>query len=182
MVKVHARNEVRSNRPRKLFARERKRKKIDRSTTIDFLRSTNVPRTIDLISTTNESTDSWINAEDLSPFPNSDQFGTCSYNAKSILLHETPVMEAQVHFGYLRFTDEIGITVCSPIPVPDFCLPSFKVHLLGSQPRGRRFRAQISNSYIINFHRFLCFEKNNQHANLSNNFNDIFILDGASYI
>lgn len=39
-------------------------------------------------------------------------------------------MEAQVHFGYLRFTDEIGITVCSPIPVPDLCLPPFKLHFL----------------------------------------------------
>lgn len=45
-----------------------------------------------------------MNVKDLSLFPNSDQFGTCSYNAKSILLCETLVMEAQVHFSSSRFT------------------------------------------------------------------------------
>lgn len=45
-----------------------------------------------------------MNVEALSLFPNSDQFETCSHNAKSILLYETLVMEAQVHFGSSGFT------------------------------------------------------------------------------
>lgn len=97
-----------------------------------------------------------MNAEGLSPFPNSDQFETCSYNAKSILLRETPVMEAQVHLGYLRFTDEIGITVCSRIPVSDLCLPSFKLHFLKeSSLTGDKFHAFTyvfqSNINLIDF-------------------------------
>lgn len=57
-----------------------------------------------------------MRVEDLPLFPNSDQFGTCSYNAKSILLYETPVMEAQVHLGCSGFTGEIEITVRSAVP------------------------------------------------------------------
>lgn len=71
-----------------------------------------------------------MNVGALSLFPKSDQFGTCSYNAKSILLYETLVMEAQVHFDCSGFTSEIEIAVCSA--AKDFCLPrclrSFGVH------------------------------------------------------
>ena len=70
-----------------------------------------------------------MNVKDLSLYPNSNLFGTCSYNTKPILLCETRVMEAQVYFGSSGFTAEIEITICSA--VADFylpcCLPSFVV-------------------------------------------------------